>query len=436
MDLIKERNKRVEWMMQDRFGLFIHWGLYAIPAVTEWKQSYEKIPTEIYTQNYFDDFNPVNYDPKEWALMAKRAGIQYAVLTAKHHEGFCLFDSQFTDFKSTKTKCQRDLVGEFVTAFRSAGIKIGLYYSLFDWNHAHYHHYGDLYHPMRDNIDYKNYTYDFSIYLEYLHHQVQELLTNYGKIDILWFDNSYADMVGEKWEATKLVKMIRSLQPDIIINNRLEVNASAKGSIGGANPTTYCGDFVAAEQIIPPQGIRDDFGNLLPWEASFTINNNWSYVTDPYNYKSAKVLIRKMVECTSKGGNLLLNISPNARGLIPNQSKFLLEKIGEWIKFFGDSIYGCSFCSLAKPEWGYYTQRGNKIYAHVFEQPVGPIPIQITKEKIKKIRNLYDMSEVFIVEPWNTLIFSDYTFINFGTPPQFTFPLANEIDTVLEIELK
>lgn len=433
-NLQTESEKRVEWMMEDRFGMFIHWGLYSITASGEWKQSYEKIPASSY-ERYFDLFNPVDYDPNQWAETAKHAGMKYAVLTVKHHEGFCLFDSEYTDFKSTNTQCKRDLVKEFVDAFRSRGIKVGLYYSLFDWHHPDYHHFGDLYHPMRDNEEYRDYMYDFNRYLSYLHNQIYELMTKYGKIDILWFDNSYGDMVGEKWEATKLVQMVRKLQPDIIINNRLEVNASSKGSLGTKAPTEYCGDFVAPEQIVPPQGIKDDFGKRLPWEASCTMNNNWGYVTGKCNYKTAKTLIRKVVECVSKGGNLLVNISPNARGLIPKESLDTLHEIGDWIHYYGESIYGCDYSSLEKPEWGYYTQKGNTLYAHIFEQTIGPIPLKIPREKIKSIRNLYDYSEVQIVTPWTTLLFPDYTFINFGNPPQATFPLVNEIDTVIKIEL-
>lgn len=429
-----ERNRRVAWMMEDRFGMFIHWGLYSISASGEWKQSYEKIPSEQY-ERYFNEFNPIDYNPSQWADIAKDAGMKYAVLTVKHHEGFCLYNSAYTAFKSTNTTCKRDLVREFVDAFRSRGIKIGLYYSLFDWHHPDYHHYGDLYHPMRENDSYRHYKYDFKQYLEYFHNQIRELMTNYGEIDILWFDNSYGDMVGEKWESTKLVRMVRELQPDIIINNRLEVNASSKGSIGSESPTEYCGDFVAPEQIVPPKGITDDFGNPLPWEANCTMNNNWGYVTSKSNYKSAKTLVRKLVECVSKGGNLLVNVSPDARGCIPKESVDTLREIGNWMRYYRESIYGCGYCPIEKPEWGYYTKKGNKIYAHIFEQTIGPVPLKIPKHTIKTIKNLYDYSEVQIVTPWTTLLFPEYTFVNFGNPPQATFPLIDEKDTVIEIEL-
>lgn len=429
------RYNRTEWFMKSRFGLFIHWGLYAIPAVTEWKRSYERLPEEDYYQ-YFEEFNPADYNPRQWARMAKEAGMKYAVLTVKHHDGFCLYDSRYTDFKSTNTPCGRDLTREFAEAFREEGLKVGFYYSLLDWHHPDYHHYGDLYHPMRDNEAYKDYQYDFNRYLEYMHNQLRELCTDYGKIDILWFDNSYGEMRGEKWKATKLVRMVRSLQPDIIINNRLECNAAGRGSIGSSSPKEYCGDFVSPEQIIPPEGILDDNHEDLPWEACCTLNNNWTYTTAPYNYKNARCLIHKLVECASKGGNLILNVGPNARGRFPRQAVETLREIKEWFQDYGESVTGCGKAGLEKPDWGYYTRKGNLIYAHLFEQGIGPVALNIPEENIKKIRRISDRSEVSIVRPWVTELFPGYTFINFGEPEQGTFPLENDIDTVLEIELK
>ena len=207
--LIIARDERTRWFLSDRFGMFIHWGLYAIPARGEWVRSVERISNEAY-QPYFDEFNPDHYDPKAWADLARQAGMKYAVLTAKHHDGFCLFDSQLTDYKSTNTPCGRDLVREYVEAFRAEGLKVGLYYSLLDWHHPDYPAYGDRHHPMRDNEAYKDRPQDFSRYIEYLHGQVRELLTNYGRIDIIWFDFSYDNMSGETWKAAELVGMARS----------------------------------------------------------------------------------------------------------------------------------------------------------------------------------------------------------------------------------
>ena len=183
-------DRRMEWYRDARFGMFIHWGLYAIPARGEWVRSTEQIPKEDYMK-YFEEFNPVDFEPRKWAKAAKEAGMKYVVLTAKHHDGFCLFDSQYTDFKSTNTKCGRDLVAEYVDAVRAEGLKVGLYFSLLDWFHDDFPHYGDRNHPMRNNPAYKNDDRDFDRYLTYMHNQVREICTNYGKLDVLWFDFSY-----------------------------------------------------------------------------------------------------------------------------------------------------------------------------------------------------------------------------------------------------
>ena len=183
----KEYEERMKWYKEARFGMFIHWGIYAIPARGEWVRSPEEMPEEEYMK-YFEEFDPVDYDPKKWAKAAKEAGMKYAVLTAKHHDGFCLFDSALTDFKSTNTKCGRDLVREYLDAFRAEGLKVGLYYSLLDWHHPDYPHYGDQHHPMRNNPAESNEGRDFNKYLEYMHGQVRELCTNYGRLDLLYTD--------------------------------------------------------------------------------------------------------------------------------------------------------------------------------------------------------------------------------------------------------
>lgn len=179
--------QRTQWFREARFGMFIHWGLYAIPARGEWVRSHEELSIQDY-EPYFRDFDPVDYNPREWVRLAKAAGMKYAVLTAKHHDGFCLFDSAYTDYKCTNTKAGRDLVREFVDACRAEGIKAGLYFSIIDWHHPDYPKYGDLYHPMRNNKAFKDESIDFDRYLDFMHNQVRELVTNYGQLDILWFD--------------------------------------------------------------------------------------------------------------------------------------------------------------------------------------------------------------------------------------------------------
>ena len=273
--LITARRERTRWFLADRFGMFIHWGLYAIPARGEWIKSIEKISDEDY-QRYFDEFNPTNFQPKRWARIAKEAGMKYAVLTAKHHDGFCLFDSQLTDYKSTNTPAGRDFVREYVEAFRAEGLKVGLYYSLIDWHHPDYPAYGDRIHPMRDNEAYKGKSHNFPAYLDYMHGQVTELLSNYGKIDIVWFDFSYDNLMGEAWRATELVQNMRSLQPDILMDNRLGASGEGNHRFTTKNPEIFAGDFACPEQIIPPAGLVDEDGVSVPWEACLTLNKHWA----------------------------------------------------------------------------------------------------------------------------------------------------------------
>lgn len=433
--LIQERTERTEWFLHDRFGMFIHWGLYAIPARGEWVRSVERISNEDY-QPYFDEFNPDRYDPKAWAKAAKAAGMKYAVLTAKHHDGFCLFDSKLTDYKSTNTACGRDLVREFLDAFREEGLKVGLYYSLLDWHHPDYPAYGDRIHPMRDNEAYRRDPARFGVYLDYMHGQVRELLTEYGKLDIMWFDFSYDDLKGEKWRATELMEMIRSEQPYIIVDNRLEASGEEGGSIYTDNPSIYSGDFASPEQIIPPAGITDNNGRSIPWEACITLNNNWGYGASDHTYKTAKTVIRKLTECVSKNGNLLLNVGPDAKGEIPLQSLVVLEEVGEWLRKNGDSIYGCGEAGFSKPEWGRYTRKGNKLYAHLLEESVGPVNLAGLGDRVKSARLLADGSELFVTRPWNATLYPNDAFFNFAQPEHFTYPLPDERNTVIEIILK
>ena len=221
-----DSNDSITWFQHARFGMFIHWGLYAIPARGEWVKQTEAIPEAEY-QPFFETFNPTDYDPRLWAKAARQAGMKYAVMTTKHHDGFCLFDSKYTDYKATNTQAGRDLVREYVDAFRAEGLKVGFYYSLLDWHHPDYPIAGDSIHPYRNMPERNTHTGNLPRYADYIHNQVEELLTNYGKIDIIWFDFSYEQMKGEAWKATELVNMVRALQPGILIDNRLGGNIKA-----------------------------------------------------------------------------------------------------------------------------------------------------------------------------------------------------------------
>lgn len=424
--------KRMEWYLHDRFGMFIHWGLYAIPARGEWVRSTEEMPKEEYSP-YFDEFNPTDFDPKAWARMAKEAGMKYVVLTAKHHDGFCLYDSQYTDFKSTNTKFGRDIVREFLEAVRGEGLRAGLYFSLLDWVDDDFPHYQDKNHPMRNHPECSNEHRNFDRYLEYMHNQVRELCTNYGKLDVIWFDFSYDDMRGEKWKATELMEMVRSLQPDVIIDNRLEVSGEGLGSLYECKPTVYHGDFVSPEQIIPPYGIQDIKGQPMAWEACVTMNNHWGYCATDHYFKPSEMLIKKLVECVSKGGNMLLNVGPDARGNFPEESIRILSEIGKWMAKNSESIYGCGMSGMEKPEYGYITKKGNKLYYHIYDNTIGPLPLfGLKTEDISRIRFLATGAEIPLSTSW---VHSDYpgiTFANLGEDPC----LPDPVDTVLEVTLK
>ena len=427
----EDYERRMAWYRQARFGMFIHWGLYAIPARGEWVRSVEQMPKEDYMR-YFEAFAPVDYDPARWARAAREAGMQYVVLTAKHHDGFCLFDSQYTAFKSTNTKLGRDIVADFVRAVRAEGLKVGLYFSLLDWYHEDYPHYGDQNHPMRNHPECGNEHRDFNRYLDFMHAQVRELCTNYGKLDILWFDFSYGDLRGEAWRASELADMVRTLQPGIILDNRLEVSGEGFGSLAACNPTPYHGDFVSPEQIIPPNGLQDAQGRDLVWEACVTMNRSWGYHATDRFFKPASMLIKKLVECVSKGGNLLLNVGPDARGNIPPESLERLAEIGRWMDKNSASIYGCGKAGLDKPDFGRITRKGNHLYFHVCENTLGPLPLPgIRREDIHSIRYLATGAEIPLSTSWVHSDYPEIVFADLGPDPV----LPDQTDTVIEVLL-
>lgn len=425
----EEYDRRIAWYTQARFGMFLHWGLYAIPARGEWVRSTERISKEAYDR-YFREFDPKHCDMRQWMEAARDAGMKYVVLTAKHHDGFCLFDSAYTDFKSTHTPAGRDFVREYVEAARAYGLRVGLYYSLLDWHHPDYPHRGDPNHPMRDDPGAGNEGRDFGRYLDYLHAQVRELCTNYGKLDLLWFDFSYGSLRGDAWRATELVEMVRSLQPDIVLNNRLEVSGEGFGSLAAGCPTPYHGDFVTPEQLLPPRGLVDAAGRPLVWESCVTMNNHWGYCAEDHFYKPASMLIHNLVACVSRGGNLLLNVGPDANGRFPGEARDILKNIGAWMAKNGDSIYGCGPSGLEKPEYGRITRRGDTLYYHIFENTIGPLPLfGAEKERITAIRRLADGSEVPLSA---NCLHSDYpelAFADLGPDPV----LPDPVDTVLEV---
>lgn len=385
-----QKSERMKWWTNARFGMFIHWGLYALPARHEWVKNRERITSEQY-QKYFDMFNPDLYNPKEWAKMAKEAGMKYVVLTAKHHEGFCLFDSKFTDYKSTNTPCGKDLIKEYVEAFRAEGLKVGFYYSLIDWHHPDYTI--DSNHPQRQDSDTAyarlNKGRNMSKYREYMKNQVKELLTNYGEISIIWFDFSFPGKNGKgrtDWDSENLLKLARSLQPGIIVDDRLDLRDVEGGW-----------DFTTPEQVKVTKWPEVN-GKKVAWETCQTFSGSWGYYRDETSWKSPSQLIELLSESVSKGGNLLLNVGPTARGAFDYRAQERLKSMGEWMKYNNRSIYGCTeapagFTAPANTLLT-YNPLTRRLYVHLLVYPLGRLTLTNMADKVKYVQFLNDASEV------------------------------------------
>lgn len=374
------------WFIRDRFGMFIHWGTYALAARHEWVKNYERIPTKVYDK-YFKHFNPDLFNPREWASLAKRAGMKYFVITAKHHEGFCLWDSKHTNYKSTMTPYGKDILKPMVEAFRAEGLKVGFYYSLIDWHHPDFT--VDSMHPMRDDIAErkKNTRRDMRKYAEYLHNQVRELLTGFGKIDVMWFDFSYPGKDGkgrDDWQSEKLISLVRKLQPGIMVNNRMDL--------------PFRPDFVTPEQYQPAGQIKDDMGRPVVWEACQTFSGSWGYHRDEQTWKSIPQLLWMLIDGVSKGGNLLLNVGPNGRGEIDARARERLEGIGAWMKYNGRSVYGCGPAPEKYPcpqDCRYtFNRETNRLYLHIMTWPFRNIHLPNMAGRLKYAQFLHDASEI------------------------------------------
>ena len=386
----EQKSQRMAWWTDARFGMFIHWGLYALPARHEWVKNAERLTNEQY-QKYFEEFNPDLYNPKEWARMAKEAGMKYVVLTAKHHEGFCQFDSKFTDYKSTNTPFGRDVVREYVDALRAEGLKVGFYYSLIDWHHPDYTI--DENHPQRQTSDSAyarlNKGRDMSKYREYLKNQVRELLTNYGEISVIWFDFSFPGKHGKDhndWGSEDLLKMVRTLQPGIIIDDRLDL----KDVDGGW-------DFESPEQYKVEKWPERN-GKKVAWETCQTFSGSWGYYRDENTWKSTPQLLELLIESVSKGGNLLLNVGPTARGVFDFRAQERLKAMGEWMKYNSRSIYGCTEApaGFVAPANTIYTYNPvtKRLYVHLLSYPMGDLKLKGIADKVKYIQFLHDASEI------------------------------------------
>jgi alpha-L-fucosidase len=343
--VIADRQRRMEWWHAAKFGMFIHWGLYSVYGHHEWAMAEEGIPVAEYEQ-LAKQFKPQPNAARAWAKLAKQAGQKYMVMTTKHHEGFCNFDTTLTNYCAPKQGPGRDLVAEYVEAARAEGLRVGFYYSLMDWHHP------DGARCATDEAARQR-------FVEYTHGLIQELLTNYGKIDVLWYDVDWPlDKKG--WESEKMNEMVFKLQPDIIVNNRNGLE----------------GDFSTPEQEI--RAARTG----RAWESCMTMNDSWGYQRADDNWKTPKTLLRNLVECAQGGGNYLLNIGPKGDGSIPPESVQRLTEVGKWMDKHGPTIYETERSQVTDSVLAGFTRKGNTLYVQVYNWPGSTVAVGAIKTKV------------------------------------------------------
>lgn len=327
-----DRARRMKWWHEARFGMFIHWGLYSVLGRHEWAMENEGIPVSEYEQ-LAKRFQPKPNAARAWAKLAKETGQKYMVMTSKHHEGFCNFDTKLTNYCAPKQGPGRDLVREYVEAARAEGLRIGFYYSLMDWHHP------DGARCAKDEEARKR-------FVEYTHGLIRELMTNYGKIDVLWYDVDWP-LNAEGWESERMNKMVFQLQPDILVDNR----------------NGLAGDFSTPEQeIVAEKGQRS-------WESCMTLNDSWGYQRTDDSWKSPKTVLRNLISCSRDSGNYLLNIGPKPDGSIPEESVGVFREVGQWMARNGETIYATDRCQVKRSEYANFTRKGNTLYMHIYFWP-------------------------------------------------------------------
>lgn len=392
-----DKDARMTWFREARFGMFIHWGLYAIPAGKwgeatghgEWIRDTAKIPVGEYDK-FQPQFNPTKFNADEWAALADEAGMKYVVITTKHHDGFGLFKSKLTDWDVENTPHKKDIMAEVARAYRAKGMRIGWYHSIMDWHHPDYL-------PRRpwELADRPVGDASFDRYFDYLKGQVGELLTNYGKIDCMWFDGEWESTWNHKY-GQALYDHCRKLQPNVIVNNRVDVG---RGGMSGFSDSGYAGDYGTPEQEVPDKGIPG-----VDWESCITTNTHWGFNALDKNYKSGKDLVRLLVDVVSKGGNLLLNVGPRADGTFPPEQVDRLKHIGSWMKTNSESIYGTTASPFGVLSFGRCTQKERTLYFHVFDAPAdGKLRLPMLGSKVAKA-SLLGQSALKFTEGENGII--------------------------------
>ena len=372
METKTQRDQRMRWWREARFGMFIHWGLYAVPAgeykgqrsehVGEWIMEWANIPRVEY-EKFASQFNPVKFDAREWVSIAKNAGMKYIVITSKHHDGFAMYDSKISNYDIVDaTPYHRDPIKELAAEAKKQGLKFCFYYSIVDWHYPAAYVDAPGKDPTAGNRTTKLKPSGKEEYLNYMQGQLRELITKYDPA-VLWFDGEWQDWWTEA-DGKELYRYVRSLKPDIIINNRV---GKGRQGMQGMNKTDqeYAGDFGTPEQQIPANGLPG-----VDWESCMTMNTTWGFKSYDDKWKSPEVLIRNLIDIASKGGNYLLNVGPTAEGLIPPASVERLAAIGAWMKVNGESIYGTTASPFPNQlEFGRATSKPGRVYLHVFDWP-------------------------------------------------------------------
>jgi alpha-L-fucosidase len=349
------------WFSRARFGLFVHWGH---GSQRGWELSWplvggignlpycQDVPAATYHANA-GTFTPRAGAAREWLAAAKRCGMRYAVLTAKHHDGFALFRSRASDFSIAATPYGGDIVREYVEATRAAGLRIGLYYSLCDWHHPDYPAFTDADRPYRFGLEPRPSDEQWARFTAFQTAQLRELLTGYGRIDLLWFDGGW-ERSAEAWHARELEKMIRELQPGIVLNDRLP----------GA------GDYDTPEQFVPPEPPG------RAWETCLTMNESWAWNPADREYKSARALVHALCEVAGRGGNLLLDASPMGDGGLPPEQTERLDAIADWMAVHGESIHDTEPGLAPWQFYGPSTRRGDRLYLHLLSRPYDTVAVR------------------------------------------------------------